>query len=135
MARVKLMLEDFDGAAQAAADALAAKGISTLTYDPEAYEALYAGNNTNTESFLALALDEKTNWRRQLLRHALHLLLLWSSPYLVGLMGENDIRTAIWYWTDQKRSQIVPYGDAVPGSAAASSACPRAATVPRPPTI
>lgn len=29
-------------------------------------------------------------------------------------MGEKDIRTAIWYWTDQKRSQIVPYGDAVP---------------------
>ena len=42
---------------------LAAKGISTLTYDPEAYEALYAySNNTNTESFLALAIDEKTNW-------------------------------------------------------------------------
>lgn len=114
MARVKLMLEDFDGAAQAASDALAAKGIAALTYDPEAYEALYAGNSTNTESFLALALDEKTNWSANSCGTLFTTYCYGPSPYLVSLMGDNDIRTAIWYWTDQKRSKIVPYGDTKP---------------------
>lgn len=114
MARVKLMLEDFDGAYTAASEALAAKGITSLTYDPDAYEALYAGNNTNTESFLALALDEKTNWSANSCGTLFTTYCYGPSPYLVSLMGENDIRTYIWYWTDQQRSKIVPYGDAVP---------------------
>ena len=79
-----------------------------------AYEALYAGNNTNTESFLALALDEKTNWSANSCGTLFTTYCYGPSPYLVSLMGENDIRTYIWYWTDQKRSKIVPYGDAVP---------------------
>ena len=108
------MLEDFDEAYTAASEALAAKGITSLTYDPDAYKALYAGNDTNTESFLALALDEKTNWSANSCGTLFTTYCYGPSPYLVSLMGENDIRRYIWYWTDQKRSEIVPYGDAVP---------------------
>ena len=88
MARVKLMLEDFDGAYTAASEALAAKGITTLTYDPDAYEALYAGNNTNTESFLALALDEKTNWSANSCGTLFTTYCYGPCPYLLGLSGK-----------------------------------------------
>ena len=107
LARTNLYLENWNDAKTYAQQALDEKGISTLTYDVTAYASLYNGNESNSESFFALAISESDNWA------ASSCGTLWStydyspSPKLQALYGENDCRTSVFGW-DKESTPTVP---------------------------
>ena len=113
MARVKLYLEDWAGAADAATKALATAKITALTYDAADYKKLWANNTSNVESFLGLAIDQKTNWSANSLGTIWTTYCYSPSPYLVSLYGADDIRTTLFAWTDEV-GKTVAYGAAIP---------------------
>lgn len=130
MARVKLYLEDYAGAKAAATEALSLKKITTLAYtdmeklesdDPEdqdeafdAYMDLYSSEYSNNESLFALAIDQKTNWSANSCGTLYTTYSYSPSPYLLSLYAENDCRTSIIKWTNQKGNQYVDYGTTTP---------------------
>lgn len=107
LARTNLYLENWEQAKTYAQTALDEKGITTLTYDATTYAALYNSNESNSESFFALAISESDNWA------ASSCGTLWStydyspSPKLQALYGENDCRTAVFGW-DEESTPTVP---------------------------
>lgn len=114
MARVKLYLEDWAGARDAAAQALSLAGISTLAYTDAAYSALYGSLWSNSESLFYLALDSSTNWSANSCGTLFTTYCYGPSPYLVSLYADTDVRTSIMYWTNEKGNEIAEYGDMVP---------------------
>lgn len=123
LARTNLYLENWDEAKANAQKALDEKGISTLTYTPDAYKALFSGNESNTESLLSLAITQTDNWSANSSG------TLWStynyspSPKLLSLYGEKDCRQSIIAW-DGSSSETVPvfkggkYGQHATGNSA-----------------
>lgn len=101
LARTNLYLENWDEAITNAQNALDEAGITTLTYAPAAYKALYNGGESNTESFFALAITSNQNWSANSCG------TLWStynyspSPKLQALYGTNDCRTSLFDWTNE----------------------------------
>lgn len=101
LARTNLYLENWDEAITNAQNALDEAGITTLTYAPAAYRALYNGGESNTESFFALAITSNQNWSANSCG------TLWStynyspSPKLQALYGTNDCRTSLFDWTNE----------------------------------
>lgn len=108
LSRVYLYLENYSESAEAAKQALELGGISSLTYTPAGYKALYNGEGSNTESFFYLAINTTDNWSANSCG------TLWStysygpSPYLQSLMAEDDVRRAVWSWTQKEN---VPFFD------------------------
>lgn len=98
LARTNLYLENWNEAKDYAQKALDEKGITTLTYNPSAYAALFSDNESNTESFLSLAITQTDNWSANSNG------TLWStynfspSPKLQAMYGANDCRTSIFGW-------------------------------------
>lgn len=99
LARTYLYMENYSEASQAAQQALDIAGISSLVVTPEAYRALYAGDDSNIESFFALAITPSQNWS------AYSLGTMWStygyspSPWLQSVMASDDCRRAVWGWS------------------------------------
>lgn len=97
-ARVYLYEEKWQEAADAAKEALQLKGITELAVTPAAYQALYAGGASNTESLFALAITAQQNWSANSSG------TLWStysyspSPWLQSVMADDDCRRAVWGW-------------------------------------
>lgn len=114
MARAKLYLEDWAGAADAAKNALSAAGISDVASTEAAYEALYQGKFSNSESLFYLALDEKTSWSANSSGTLYSTYNYSPSPYLMNLYGENDVRTSIFSWLNEAGTEYVPYGSTMP---------------------
>lgn len=114
MARVKLYLEDWNGAKDAAAQAIAQSGISSLAYTDADYESLYASTWSNTESIFYLALDNKTSWSANSCGTLYSTYNFSPSPYLVSLYGDDDVRKSIMYWTNEGGTAYAPYGSATP---------------------
>ncbi len=114
MARTKLYLEDWAGAADAAKNALSAAGISSVASTEAAYDALYQSTYSNSESLFYLALDVKTNWSANSCGTLYTTYNYSPSPYLMSLYGENDIRTSIFNWTVEGGTEYAPYGATTP---------------------
>lgn len=114
MARVKLYLEDWTGAKEAADKALTLSGINSLAYTDADYAALYSGLWSNGESIFFLALDSSTNWSANSCGTLYTSYCYGPSPYLVSLYEDGDVRKSIMYWTNQQGTQYVEYGDALP---------------------
>ncbi len=99
LARTYLYLEDWQNAADHAAQAISISGINTLAYNAAAYKTLYNGGVSNSESMFALAIDSQTNWSANSSG------TLWStynyspSLWLQSIMEPNDVRRAVWAWT------------------------------------
>ncbi len=95
VARAQLYMENYSEAAQYAAAAIEASGITSLAYDDASYYALYAGIGTNTESMFALAINANNNWSANSCG------TLWTTynfspaPKLMAMYGANDCRRAI----------------------------------------
>lgn len=130
MARVKLYLEDWQGAYDAASQALAMAKITKLAYanetmlnspDPkdqakafDDYKALYSSQYSNNESMFYLALDEKVNWSANSCGTLFSTYSYGPSPYLISLYGDNDCRPSIFYWTNKGGDAYAEYGSSVP---------------------
>ena len=99
LARTQLYLENWSEAAAAAQRAIQISGITTLTYDPVEYKALYNGGKSNVESMFALAINNidnnGTNSAGQFFNNYGYSL----SPYLNSLYAETDCRRAILGFT------------------------------------
>ncbi len=110
LSRVSLYMEDYQGAIDAAEEAIAVSGITTLTYDAAKYKALYNGGTSNDESMFTLAITPSDNWSANSSGY------IWSSynfspsPYLQSLYGPNDVRTAIQTWKAASTPQVPIYG-------------------------
>lgn len=108
MARVNLYLENYGDAITCAQDAIDESGITTLTYEADAYKALYNGGASNKESIFALAIDATNNWSANSCG------TLWStydyspSPYLLSLYSPNDVRLSIMGFNDEESTPAVP---------------------------
>ena len=114
MARVKLYLEDYNGALEAATNALNMAGIKELATTVSAYESLYATTYSNNESLFYLALDAKTNWSANSCGTLYTTYCYGPSPYLISLYSDEDVRTSIMYWTNQAGTAYVNYGATTP---------------------
>lgn len=114
MARVKLYMEDFDGAISAATQALSLAGISELAYTAADYTDLYGGLWSNDESLFFLALDSKTSWSANSCGTLWTTYSFSPAPYLVNLYAKTDVRTSIMYWTNQGGTALADYGAATP---------------------
>lgn len=97
-ARANMYLENWSAAATAAQNALSTSGITTLTYTDTAYKALYAGGNSNTESFFTLGINSTTNWSANSCGTLFSTYGYSYSPYLWSLYGEDDVRKSVMYW-------------------------------------
>lgn len=113
MARVKLYLEDYAGAADAAGKALAAAGITKLAYTEDSYAALYSTLWSNNESLFYLALDASTNWSANSCGTLYTTYNISLSPYLISLYGDDDIRPSIFEWADADGKKTA-YGSTTP---------------------
>lgn len=114
MARVKLYLEDYSGAKDAAKTALQLKGISSLAYTAADYAKLYSTELSNSESLFALAIDDSNNWSANSCGTLFTTYCYGPSPYLVSLYGENDVRMSIMYWTNPGGDAYEEYGAITP---------------------
>ncbi len=101
LARTYTYMENWTDARQAATNALAESGISTLTYTSSAYKALYNGGNSNVESMFALAINESTNWSANSCGTLFSTYGYSPTPYLESLYGENDVRRSIITFTEK----------------------------------
>lgn len=101
LARTYTYMENWSGARQAAADAIAESGITTLTYTPAAYKALYNGGVSNVESIFALDINESTNWSANSCGTLFSTYGYSPTPYLLSLYGENDVRRSIISFNEQ----------------------------------
>lgn len=98
LARTQMYLENWSAAAAAAENAIAISGIDELVYTPEEYEALYAGQYTNTESLFALGIDVTTNFSANSLGTLYTTYGYSISPYLVSLLSDDDCRKELYTW-------------------------------------
>lgn len=98
LARTQMYLENWGAAASAAENAIAISGIDELVYTPEGFEALYAGQYTNTESLFALGIDVVTNWSANSLGTLYTTYGYSISPYLVSLLSDDDCRKELYTW-------------------------------------
>lgn len=114
MARVKLYMEDWVGARDAAAKAISISGVTELATTDDSYESLYASQWSNDESLFFLALDSKTNWSANSSGTMWTTYSFSPSPYLVSLYADTDVRTSIMYWTNQGGTEYADYGSTVP---------------------
>ncbi len=110
LSRVNLYMENWQGAIDAADDAIATFGVTSLVYDDAAYKALYNGGTSNDESMFCLAITPSDNWSANSSGN------IWSSynyspsPYLQSLYGPNDCRLAIETWGGSSTPQAPVYG-------------------------
>lgn len=106
LARTYTYMENWAGARQAAADAIAESGITTLTYSPTAYKALYNTGSSNVESMFALAITPSNNWSANSTGTLFSTYGLAPSPYLLSLYSENDCRKSIILFTTDDNGNI-----------------------------
>lgn len=110
LSRVYLYMENFSESITAADAALSEAGISTLTYTPESYKALYNGEGSNTESFFYLGIDPSHAWSANSCG------TLWTtysyspSPYLQSIMADSDVRRAVWSWSKDSTPSTPIFG-------------------------
>lgn len=102
LARTYTYMENWSGARQAAADAIAESGITTLTYSPTAYKALFNGGASNSESMFALDINTATNWSANSCGTLFTTYSFSPSPYLLSLYAENDCRRSIILYTPKE---------------------------------
>lgn len=95
LARTYTYMENWAGARQAAADAIAESGISTLTYSPTAYKALFNGGSSNDESIFALDINVANSWSANSCGTLFTTYSYSPTPYLLTLYGSNDCRRSI----------------------------------------
>ncbi len=110
LSRVSLFMENWQDAIDAADDAIATSGITTLAYTDASYKALYNGGESNTESMFCLAINSQDNWSANSSGN------LWSaynfspSPYLQSLYASDDVRLAVWTWDDASTPAVPRFG-------------------------
>ena len=95
LARTYTYMENWSDARQAAADAIAESGITSLTYNPAAYKALYNTASSNNESMFALAITPSDNWSANSAGTLFTTYGLSPSPYLLSLYSADDCRRSI----------------------------------------
>lgn len=100
LARTQLYLENWTEAASAAKQAITLSGITTLTYDPIEYKALYDGGKSNTESMFALAISSTQNNGNNSAGQFFTNYGFSLSPYLNSLYAPTDCRRAILGFKD-----------------------------------
>lgn len=110
LSRVNLYMENWQGAIDAAEDAINYSEITTLAYTDAAYKALYNGGGSNRESMFYLAITPTDNWSANSSGN------IWSSynyspsPYLQSLYSPNDCRLAIETWGKSSTPEVPVYG-------------------------
>lgn len=108
LARANMYLENWTDAAAAAQNAIAVSGVDELAYTPGEYMALYAGGNSNWESFFTLGLNSQTSWSANSCGTLFTTYGYSASPYLFSLYGADDCRQSILYW-DLTETNPTPY--------------------------
>lgn len=110
LSRVSLYMENYQGAIDAADNALDISGITSLAYTDASYKALYNGGTSNKESFFTLAINSSDNWSANSSGN------IWSSynfspnPYLQSLYGAKDVRRSIILWSEESTPTLPIYG-------------------------
>lgn len=121
-ARANLYMENWSAAKSAAQEALAAAGNPTLAYTAADYAKLFAGGDSNTESFFMLDINQAQNWSANSCG------TLWStysfspSPKLQSLYADTDIRTSIFGWSSQSTPQVPIFNSGKFNAASGNSA-------------
>ncbi|MBR5056006.1 MAG: RagB/SusD family nutrient uptake outer membrane protein [Bacteroidales bacterium] len=106
-ARANLYMENWSAAKTAAQEALTAAGNPALAYTAADYAKLFAGGDSNSESFFMLDINQAQNWSANSCG------TLWStysfspSPKLQSLYADTDIRTSIFAW-EATSTPLVP---------------------------
>ena len=109
-ARVNLYLENFEDADLYAQKAIEEFGIESLTYSPEAYRALYNYGDSNTESMFALAITTTDNWSANSCGTLFSTYDYSPSPWLLSILGENDVRNAIMIFARNTTPTLPRFG-------------------------
>ncbi len=109
-ARVNLYLENFDDAISYAQKAIDESGITTLTYTPEGYKALYNYGASNTESMFALAITANDNWSANSCGTLFSTYDYSPSPWLLSILSENDVRNAIMLFASNSVPAMPEFG-------------------------
>ena len=107
-ARVNLYLENFEEANEFAQKALDESDIHTLTYTAKDYKALYNYGKSNTESMFALAITNTDNWSANSCGTLFSSYDYSPSPWLLSILGENDVRNAIMIFDEEESEPDVP---------------------------
>ena len=101
LARANMYYENWQAAAAAAQAAIETSGVTSLAYTGAEYAALYRNDDSNTESFFSLGIDEMTNWSANSLGTLFTTYGYSPSPYLFSLFGPEDCRLSIMYWNGE----------------------------------
>lgn len=109
-ARVNLYLENFEEADDYAQKAIDEFGIDALTYSPEDYKALYNYGDSNTESMFALAITTTHNWSANSCGTLFSTYDYSPSPWLLSILGENDVRNAIMIFARNTTPTLPRFG-------------------------
>ena len=109
-ARVNLYLEDFDNAKKYAQAAIDESGITTLTYTPEGYKALYNYGASNTESMFALAITQNDNWSANSCGTLFSTYDYSPSPWLLSILQPNDVRNSIMVFAEDSKPEVPEFG-------------------------
>ncbi len=105
-ARVNLYMENFADAKDYAQKAIDKSGITTLTYTPDGYKALYDYGSSNTESMFALAITLSDNWSANSCGTLYSSYDYSPSPWLLSKLGENDVRNSIMGFTEESTPTV-----------------------------
>lgn len=108
LSRVYLYEEKYAESAAEAQKALELKGIKELTYTASEYKALYNGGASNKESFFALNINTQENWSANSCGNLWTTYCYSPSPYLQGMMADDDVRRAVWSW-GSNNTPTIPY--------------------------
>ncbi len=109
-ARVNLYLENYDAAISYAQKAIDESGITTLTYTPEGYKALYNYGASNTESMFALAITTTDNWSANSCGTLFSTYDYSPSPWLLSILSENDVRNSIMLFAADSTPSLPEFG-------------------------
>ncbi len=109
-ARVNLYMENFDAAISYAKKAIDESGITTLTYTPEGYKALYNYGKSNTESMFALAITTTDNWSANSCGTLYSTYDYSPSPWLLSILNENDVRNSIMVFDKDSSPEVPVFG-------------------------
>lgn len=110
LARAYLYMENWDEAITHARAALDSAKVTSLATTPAAYRALYAGEQSNNESFFSLAINATKNFGASSLGNVWSVYCFSPSPKLQRLYKESDSRRSIMTWGARNKPATPYYG-------------------------
>ena len=110
LARAYLYMENWDEAITHARAALDSAKVTSLADTPSAYRALYAGEQSNNESFFSLAINATKNFGASSLGNVWSVYCFSPSPKLQRLYKESDSRRSIMTWGARNKPATPYYG-------------------------